>query len=130
MAFDVARGNAVLFGGHGLVVPVIGGRPVLDDTWTNARGRWQRVLPASTPRAREAAAMAYDLGRARCVLVGGMGAFGPLDDTWQWDGANWANVTPAVRPSARAGGLFSRLQHEMRGRDACHQGNSRLIVKP
>jgi hypothetical protein len=86
MAFDGARGRAVLFHGNG-------------QTWEFDGTLWAQVAPASSPPARTGMAIAYDGSRHRCVLFGG----GSFDDTWLWDGANWTPSNPAVRPPARSG---------------------------
>jgi hypothetical protein len=46
------------------------------------------------PRARAAAAMAFDAINKRMLLFGGAGIdHGILNDTWQWDGAAWVQVS-------------------------------------
>jgi hypothetical protein len=44
--------------------------------------------------------MAYDEGRGRIVLFGGLDQ-GFLADTWEYDGANWTRITTAQTPPAR-----------------------------
>lgn len=101
MAYDAARGQLVLFGGataSGLA----------DDTWVWAGVgqsglKWKRSHPASSPPARTNAVMAYDAGRERVVLFGGLGASGLLGDTWTWDGQTWRQQSSTLSPSARYG---------------------------
>jgi hypothetical protein len=51
--------------------------------------------------------MAYDAGRSRTVLFGGIGDAGgqnapTLGDTWEWDGTNWKHVQD-IGPAAATG---------------------------
>ena len=43
--------------------------------------------------------MAYDAGRQRIVLFGGLQS---LDDTWEWDGVDWSLRPTNARPRARS----------------------------
>jgi hypothetical protein len=48
--------------------------------------------------------MAYDTGRNRLVVFGGLGGQGLLQDTWEWDGgAAWRARLPASSPPAQLG---------------------------
>lgn len=59
---------------------------------------------SSWPAARYAHAMAYDEGRARTVLFGGVDAGGGMfGDTWEWQGDQWIRHLPATSPAARHG---------------------------
>ena len=95
MAFDVARGVTVLFGGRDWTGDVT-------DTWEWDGTSWLQV--ASTgPTPREDHVMAYDSARQRTVLYGGKPLAMPfLDDTWEWDGAAWMQVAP-TGPGAAEG---------------------------
>jgi hypothetical protein len=98
MAFDSARGVAVLFGGG--TPPGAAGTPN-GETWEWDGASWaQRMV--SGPPARHQCAMAFDAARGVCVLFGGDPDFAqPLfGDTWEWNGTAWTNVTTAG-PSAR-----------------------------
>ncbi|MGE3174469.1 MAG: kelch repeat-containing protein [Planctomycetota bacterium] len=98
MVFDLARNEAVLFGG------ITGGsaatmQTILGDTWVLADAEWsQRLTPG--PVARTEFGLAYDSQRGRTVLFGGRGATSlVLGDTWEWNGTNWipafgATATP------------------------------------
>lgn len=53
------------------------------------------------PGARSYAAMAFDLGQARVVMLGGLASGLPMNDTWEWDGQNWTQFAD-IGPSARS----------------------------
>ena len=107
MAYDVARGQAVLFGG------AFAG-PFFGDTWVWDGTNWTQKLPAINPPARRDGVMVYDSTRQQVVLFGGESNSGEnLNDTWVWDGTNWTQMFPANSPPARLG-------HAM-AYDALHQ---------
>ena len=107
MAWDVERGEALLFGGRRVLFGREGDRGTfLGDTWTLGRDGW-RPLDAVGPSARAEAAVAYDAGRRVVVLFGGYndedGVTNRLGDTWEWNGARWtlrATDGPAPRNGA------------------------------
>jgi hypothetical protein len=72
-AYDSARGVMVVHGASG--THLFNGT-----SWTQYAG------PSPSPRQWHN--MAYDPGRERVVLFGGVG---PLSDLWEWDGAGWTN---------------------------------------
>jgi len=88
MAFDHARGEAVLF------EEINEG----SDTWTWDGEKWTRLDPEDAPKPRVASAMAYDSRRGVMVLSGGYGAF-LANDTWEWDGETWTEIPEAGAPS-------------------------------
>lgn len=91
MAFDIVRGRAVLFGG-------VSSPGVLTDTWEWDGTVWSQQNPAHSPVARADAAMGYDVGLERCLLVGGYGVSSqPLDEICSWDGTDWT-ITPQTLP--------------------------------
>jgi Galactose oxidase, central domain len=101
MAYDAARGTAVLFGGTSAVTYAD-----RNDTWEwdGAAGAWTQRLPdgdANSPGARDDMAMAYDSARGKVVLWGGYGGSG-ADDTWEWDGnaGTWTHVVAAIGPTS------------------------------
>jgi hypothetical protein len=65
-----------------------------------AQVTWTRHSPTVSPPARRSHALAYDLGRQRVVLFGGLDA-ALLSDTWEWDGSTWTQRAPAASPPAR-----------------------------
>lgn len=113
LAFDITRGQTVMFGGRNL-------EGFLGDTWEWDGSAWSPV--ASTgPTARTGHAMVYDSARRVTVLFGGTGANGVMHDTWQWDGISWLQIA--------AGGPAARLGHAMaydssRGRTVLFGGTS------
>ena len=97
--YDVARQRFVLFGG---AIPGITGTPYAADTWEWDGTAWLQRTPASSPPGRQLHGMAYDAGRQRVVLFGGLGTGGVnLADTWEWDGTNWTQALPASSPPGR-----------------------------
>lgn len=92
MAFSVADGKVVLFGG-------IGGGVAFDDTWTWDGTAWQQI--AGGPAARFGHAMAYDPVRDEIVLFGGHTSSAFLADTWVWRQGTWIQRTPATTPPSR-----------------------------
>jgi hypothetical protein len=88
MAFDTARGQAVLMGGY---VYGPNGFP-LGDTWLWNGAEWTEYTGPG-PTARSHHSMAYDPERDVIVLYGGYGGGTTiLGDTWEWDGEGWTCV--------------------------------------
>jgi hypothetical protein len=96
MAYDVATGDVVLFGGTGDGCAYCG-----DDTWSWDGADWTQRTPAHTPPGRTAAAMAYDPGSQTVVLFGGAGCGYLCSDTWTWDGTDWTEQFPDESPPGR-----------------------------
>ena len=102
MAFDVARGKAVLFGGNNQLES-------LGDTWEwdGAQHTWRQAGPAvgSGPRARSSHALGYLPETGDVILFGGElatgGAFTMSAETWSWDGSDWQELSPPGAPAAR-----------------------------
>ena len=122
-AHDLERRRSVVFGGRG---PSNG--QFLGDTWEFDGVNWTSVATAATPSARTSPAMAYDPGRRRIVLFGGVS--GPInvpvwmDDTWEYDGVQWTPVFPAARPAARSG---HTMAHDLgRGRTVMFGGGGHI----
>ncbi len=85
-AYDVARGQVVVFGGTTLAGSSFA------DTWEWDGTDWTQVADTG-PTARSGHGLAYDSSRSRTVLFGGAAADGtPLGDTWEWDGADWTQM--------------------------------------
>lgn len=98
LAFDAARGVAVLFGGedfHG---------KMLDDTWTWDGSHWNARSPKHHPSARDGAVGVYDSARQVVWLFAGFSARAgdgrPIlhHDIWKWNGSDWTNLTPGSSP--------------------------------
>lgn len=95
MAYDPGMGGIVLFGGYD-------GNQVLGDTWLGSgSGVWGQLSPATSPTARQNAAMAYDPATQQLVLFGGWDGTEELGDTWTWNGSTWTEMFPASSPSPR-----------------------------
>jgi hypothetical protein len=96
MVYDLARGRAVLFGGHDGIAP-------LGDTWEYDGADWVFVATAASPPPRQLHTMSYDSHRARTVLFGGQGS-AELGDLWEYDGHVWTTfaVTPGPDPMSAA----------------------------
>ena len=115
LAYDVVRGETLLFGGAPWVDEL--DDQVVDDLWAWNGTSWRRVEPDApgpdgTPSPRGWSGMAWDQVRERLVVFSGVAfadfdlwvcpdgseptRFGtcPLDDLWEWDGASWARITP------------------------------------
>ena len=95
VAYDQRREALVVFGGN----DPTGAWPRA--TWVLDSAGW-RVAADSTrgPPPRAHHAMAYDAGRERVVLFGGLGADRRyLDDTWEWDGARWQRLDVPAPPA-------------------------------
>src|SRR5262249_1313076 len=95
LAFDVARGRTLLFGGVDRTSGV-----ALADTWEWDGTNWTQRFPAQSPPARRLHALASDIIRNRTVLFGGFSS-AMLGDTWEWDGVNWLQRAPLSSPPAR-----------------------------
>ncbi len=93
MAFDAARGVAVLFGGHG-------GDPSasLGDTLEFAGGQWVARSTANAPSPRHGHAMTHDSARGVSILYGGLVGSSPSNETWEWDGTVWRRAVTATTP--------------------------------
>jgi hypothetical protein len=91
MAYDVARGLVVLFGGN---THSIG---FSNETWTWDGRTWTLQHPNSAPLARERMGLAWDGARRQIVMFGGRDFpdlnYRDLSDTWVWDGLSWACVS-------------------------------------
>ena len=79
---------------------------------------WTQQNPASSPRARGSALLAYDLKHSQIVFFGGLtmnGTQGYQNDTWTWDGANWTQNHPAqsVPPRSNSAMAYDSLHSQM-----------------
>ena len=65
---------------------------------------WTQLSPATSPSARQDAAMAYDPATAQMILFGGSASSassGGLAETWNWTGTTWTQLSPTASPPAR-----------------------------
>ncbi len=89
IAFDTLRGRLVSFAGNGLYVGST------QDTHEWDGQRWHDVTPSPTaPPHLTGQAMAWDSGRGRLVLFGGLGPGGRQQQTWEFGAGQWRLVTP------------------------------------
>jgi hypothetical protein len=102
-------GNKVVLFGGATTDPSTGNpTSILGDTWSWDGTTWTEEHPATSPPARESAAMAR-LGDT-LVLFGGADANGALlGDTWTWDGVTWTQHTMTPAPSARGGHAMASM---------------------
>ncbi|MGE3174590.1 MAG: kelch repeat-containing protein [Planctomycetota bacterium] len=94
MAFDLRRGQMLMFGGRS-------GVSILGDTWSYDGSSWRPEAPTTRPPDREFAALGCDQSRGRMVLFGGLGQPQTLADTWEWNGADWTAIATPHTPPAR-----------------------------
>jgi cysteine-rich repeat protein len=97
MAFDVARGKAVTFGG-------LQQSGALADTWEWDGTDWKMSTPLTAPPARANHTIVYDSDHGRVVLFAGCANGGAscaeLADVWTWDGTSWIPAS-GTGPSLR-----------------------------
>ncbi|MBM4320158.1 MAG: hypothetical protein FJ125_09390, partial [Deltaproteobacteria bacterium] len=109
LAWDAARGKAVLFGGEGA-------EGLLDDTWEWNGKSWSRcrILPGvdgPTPRRRHA--LVYDGASRMVLLFGGEDRDGQrLADAWRWDGERWQPI-PRSTGEPATGWPEPRAEHAL-----------------
>lgn len=96
MAYDAARGKAVMYGGQ------TSDRSWSKDTWEWDGAKWSK-LATPGPDGRVHFSMVYDSKRKRVVLFGGFGEDKRYhNDTWEWDGATWRKASnEGPQPRAR-----------------------------
>jgi hypothetical protein len=82
MAYDVARGQVVLFGGFD-------NSANLNDSWVWDGTNWTKKSPVTSPPPRNSHALVYDAAREQVVLFGGGGNSNVIyNDTWAWGSAS------------------------------------------
>lgn len=65
---------------------------------------WTLLEPPDESPWRFCHDMAYDSGRGRCVIFGGIDRWGNhASDTYEWDDSTWVDMTPASNPGGRRG---------------------------
>lgn len=105
--YDAARERIVLFGGASQIDGDGDGLgDLLADTWEWTGTTWTPLTTTDAPSRRAYHAMAYDAGRARTVLFGGLVSFSGTGvrakDTWEWNGTSWTRQLTSVQPGTRA----------------------------
>jgi hypothetical protein len=92
MAYDSDLNKIVLFSGADSSTACSGGTgQYCPDTWLYDGNAWQ-LFSNEGPTAREYHSMAYDSGRHKVVLFGGLIDGSHKGDTWEWDGASWEMI--------------------------------------
>src|SRR4029079_18210067 len=87
-AYDVTRGQVVLFGGFDIVA-----NHHLSDTWTWNGTAWTQVA-TSGPTPRGAHAMGFDARTSVVLLYGGLtDTNGASRETWAWNGTSWTRLS-------------------------------------
>lgn len=81
MIHDPVRRHTLLFGGATAT------GALLADTWAWDGFRWRPLPSAAAPSGRQLAGTAFDSGRGRVVLYGGLST--QTTDTWEHDGTTW-----------------------------------------
>ena len=95
VAFDEARGKAVLFGLS--YESWFSGQPVVE-TWEWDGRRYELRENHSGSTGPELGTIVYDPNRARTLLLT-HGTFQQTHtETWEWDGVQWTRRTPALSP--------------------------------
>src|SRR5262249_37775367 len=98
--------------------------PLFNDTWEFDGTSWARTTAALAPPPRRFHALAFDSGRGRTILFGGLDdALGRLlDDCWEYDGVRWTLITGSPSPSPRA---YHAMAHDSaRGRTILFGGTA------
>jgi hypothetical protein len=118
IVYDSKRRRSVLFGGEQLLGKG-GVGSLFGDTWVWDGAEWTQEQDTG-PVARAFYGMAYDTGRDRVVLFGGLtyhpndSDYTMLNDTWEYDAAKWTQVAD-TGPS---------LRHAM---NLCYDGSRMLL---
>ncbi|MBI5527042.1 MAG: hypothetical protein HY897_11965 [Deltaproteobacteria bacterium] len=121
LAFDVARGKTVLFGGC-----ASDGCPS-SETWEWDGTSWVSKEPSDpegdgNPSARENHALVYDGDREKVLLFGGCAVNDcPTAEGWEWNGESWAKLAPSDPDGD--GNPSAREKHAM----ACTDGKTVLF---
>jgi hypothetical protein len=103
-AADVDRRSVLAFGGFA-VLGATGYGPPSGDLWElDADLTWHRPSASGAPPGpRHHHAMAFDAGRGRLVLYGGIDAHGTWPvDVWEWDRERWHRFATPQGPGERA----------------------------
>jgi hypothetical protein len=102
MAWDPTTSQLVMFGGR-----QTGSNADFNDTWVWSGTNWVQQHPATSPPARNSAAMVFDPTTAQMLLAGGLfTASGQVvNDVWTWSGSTWTRQTPARALAPRAGAV-------------------------
>jgi hypothetical protein len=100
MAYDISRGQVVMFGGNSGGAFSLTATNMTHET-SDGGVTWVLKAPTTSPSARLYPAMAYDEVNNVCVIFGGRVAGTVSNETWTYDGTTWTNVTPGTSPDPR-----------------------------
>ncbi len=114
MVWSASRRAVLLYGGCRQAQPQVAGHEPLCTAYSRQLWEWDGESwspapdPGDPPPPRQYAGMAYDSGRDRVVLFGGLyvdllgGEATFRDDLWEWDGERWEERhPPGGRPRGR-----------------------------
>jgi hypothetical protein len=101
---DPERKSVLIFGGFSVLGPRRYGAPSGDLWELDADLRWRTHAPDGLrPKPRHHHAMAFDSGRGRLVMYGGIDSTDLWDlGVWEWDRTRWHRVESATGPGERA----------------------------
>jgi hypothetical protein len=97
MVYDSKRKTIILFGGD---AGDWNNKKSFGDTWEWNGSIW-KLLSTDGPSARTNHTLAYDKGRDKVILFGGMDAQKTMGDLWEWDGTKWKEIIATGGPAAR-----------------------------
>ena len=130
LAFDVARGRLVLFGGR--VFEANHRMRFMRDTWEWDGARWT-LIDSAGPGPRIHGGVAYDARRRAVLVHGGGGADSALRDTWEWTGTTWRalpmHAPPRTIPDALLPGPRG-VTVLLAARDSCPSEFRAVLAEP
>jgi len=129
-AGDVDRRSVLAFGGFAVLGPQKYGPPSGDLWELGPDLTWRRAaVSGPQPGPRHHHAMAFDSGRGRLVLYGGIDASGTWHaDVWEWDRERWHRIETPNGPGERA--HHALAYDSRRGRVVLRGGTRRDKVHP
>jgi len=92
LGYDAATEQLLAFGGQ---TTAEGGSS--KQTWLWTGSDWRQLRPTTSPSARLAPAIAFDVSAGRLVLAGGFAVSAKAkvySDTWEWTGSTWQQQLP------------------------------------
>src|SRR2546428_3265380 len=107
MAYDVADGYVVLFGGDSIVSSSPTAYKIFGDTWKCVAGSWTNITTTSGPMPRTSSMISYDAADGYVLLFGGSNfVSATFGDTWRFSAGVWTNIPTSVSPPARDTGAM------------------------
>jgi hypothetical protein len=95
LAYDVARGTTVMYGGGKL-------QELSLETWGWNGDSWALLADGGGPNPRAHHGLVYEPRQQRVLLYGGIDNTSIFDDLWRWDGAGWTHMDVATDPGSRS----------------------------